>query len=86
MMHLFRVIELAKNLAKTGKIKVKSDQIEFLLNIRYGKFSYKELLKIANEELININLLFEKCDFPYFIDTDLIKNLIYKFRMNYARY
>jgi predicted nucleotidyltransferase len=86
MMHLFRVIELAKNLAKTGKMKVKSDQIEFLLNIRYGKFSYKELLKIANEELININLLFEKCDFPYFIDTDLIKNLIYKFRMNYARY
>lgn len=47
MMHTFRLLHMAKEIAIEGKIHVARSDREFLLDIKNGKFQYEELVEKA---------------------------------------
>jgi predicted nucleotidyltransferase len=49
MMHVFRLLLMAKEIAIEGKVNVKRNDRDFLFSIKEGKFEYDELLKMAEE-------------------------------------
>ena len=64
MMHTFRLLNMAEEIAKEGKVNVRRHDREFLLKIRSGVFSYEELVELANEKVFQIEELYEKSDLP----------------------
>lgn len=64
MMHVFRLLNMAEEIARYKKINVKRPEREYLLKIRAGEFSYEDLLKEAEEKIQMIDDLFKKSDLP----------------------
>lgn len=65
MMHTFRLLHMAEEIAKTGTFQIRriADK-DFLWNIRIGTFQYDDLVQMAEEKIIAINEAFEKCTLP----------------------
>jgi uncharacterized protein len=59
MMHVFRLLNMAEEIARYKKVNVKRPERELLLKIRTGEFSYEDLLKQADEKITLIHELFE---------------------------
>jgi predicted nucleotidyltransferase len=64
MMHTFRLLNMAEEIALEKRINVFRKDREFLLKIRNGAFSYDELVAMANEKITRIEDLFAKSDLP----------------------
>lgn len=64
MMHTFRLLNMAEEIAKEGKVNVRRADREFLLKIRSGVFSYEELVELANEKVFQIDELYSKSNLP----------------------
>ncbi|MBA3680340.1 MAG: nucleotidyltransferase domain-containing protein [Bacteroidetes bacterium] len=64
MMHTFRLLNMAEEIAKEKKINVRRNDRDYLLKIRSGEFNYDDLVEIANEKVVLINELYEKSDLP----------------------
>lgn len=61
MMHTFRLLHMAEEIARDGKIIVRREHDkEFLWKIRKGEFFYQELVEKAEQKLIEIDDLFDK--------------------------
>jgi uncharacterized protein len=61
MMHTFRLLHMAEEIARDGKIIVRREHDkEYLWKIRKGEFYYQELVEKAEEKLIEIDNLFDK--------------------------
>ena len=80
MMHTFRLLEMAIEIAKEKKVNVKRPNREFLLNIRSGKYEYDELLKIANEKQEEMEKAFEKSDLQEKPNREQINKIAYRIR------
>lgn len=80
LMHTFRLLNMAKEIAVDGKLNVRRADREFLLDIKDGKFEYDELVgkaEILNKELDN---LYEKSDLMKSPDFKLVNKLIFEIR------
>ncbi|MES2133104.1 MAG: nucleotidyltransferase domain-containing protein [Bacteroidota bacterium] len=64
MMHTFRLLNMAEEIAKEGVVNVRRHDREFLLKIRSGAFSYEELVELANEKIIQIDNLYDRSSLP----------------------
>ena len=64
MMHVFRLLNMAEDIAREGIIRVRRPEREYLLKIRNGDFDYDYLLKTSEEKLAEVNALFEICQLP----------------------
>ena len=64
MMHTFRLLNMAEEIAKEGKVNVRRHDREFLLKIRSGAFSYEELVELANKKVFEIDELYAKSSLP----------------------
>lgn len=64
MMHVFRLLNMAEEIARYQKVNVRRPEREILLKIRAGEFSYEDLLKKADEKFQVIDDLFKKSDLP----------------------
>jgi hypothetical protein len=64
MMHTFRLLNMAEEIAREGKVLVRRPDREFLLKIRSGVFSYEELLEQANEKIARMDELYRQSDLP----------------------
>ncbi len=62
MMHTFRLLDMAAEIATEKRIIVKRPNREFLLKIRRGEFDYQELVEMAEEKAHQIEVLFAKSD------------------------
>lgn len=80
MMHTFRLLEMAIEIAKEGKINVKRQNRDFLLSIKSGKFEYDDLLKMANERNLEMEKAFELSNLQIKPDYNLINNLTFRLR------
>ena len=83
MLHTFRLLDMAEEIATYGKIIVRRPNREFLLKIKDGQFEYDELLKRAVDKIINIEILFEKSDLQEAPDFNLINNWVAQIREDY---
>ena len=80
MMHTFRLLYMALDIAQTEQINVWRENREELLAIKQGLFSYEELL-LRSEQLINqINVAFEKSKLPNEINKQAALNTLIDIR------
>lgn len=83
MMHTFRLLHMAEEIAREGKIFVRRSDREFLMNIREGKFEYEDLLVRAEEKVQLIEELFEKSKLPEEPDLEKLEELLVGVRDSY---
>jgi hypothetical protein len=83
MMHTFRLLHMAEEIAREGKIFVRRNDREFLLGIREGKFEYEDLVKQAEEKVQLIEELFEKSTLPEEPDLEKLEELLVRIRDEY---
>lgn len=80
MMHTFRLLHMALEIAQEGKVNVRRPDREFLLSIRRGEFEYDELLKRADEKLEEIKTAFAKSELPEQPDVARAEELLIEIR------
>lgn len=80
MMHTIRLLQSAKNILKTGTLNIRCANREELLNIKYGKWSYKDLISYANQLLNEIEILYERTSLPKLPNYSLAEDTLIKMR------
>lgn len=80
MMHTFRLLNMAEEIAKEGKVNVRRNDREYLLKIRSGTFSYEELVELANEKIFRIDELYEKSGLPEEPNLETAENILIEIR------
>jgi len=68
MMHTLRLLEIAEMIAKEGTIQLRSPNVDFLMKVRNGEFSYEELLEMAEAKMADITQAYAVCDLPEDVD------------------
>jgi len=64
IMHTFRLLKMAKEIALEGSINVRRNDREFLLSIKNGEFEYEYLLKEAEKLKEELDILFMSSNLP----------------------
>jgi hypothetical protein len=80
MMHTFRLLNMAEEIAKDGVVNVRRHDRDFLLKIRSGAFSYEELVEVANEKILQIDSLYEKSSLPEEPDVIMAEEILVEMR------
>ncbi len=83
MMHVFRLLLMAKEIAVEGKINVFRNDRDFLLAIKEGKFEYDELLQKAEALKDELPLLYQQSNLKDEPDLESINKLLIKMRELY---
>lgn len=64
VMHTFRLLDIAREIATTGNFTVRTSQREYLLRIKAGEFTYAELVVDAKKRLDELKDLFATSTLP----------------------
>ncbi len=64
MMHTFRLLSMAEEIATEQQVKVKRNDREFLLQIKAGAFEYDDLLKMVDEKMEKMDDLYARSALP----------------------
>jgi hypothetical protein len=64
MMHVFRLLSMAEEIARFKQVRVRRAEREYLLKIRVGEFEYQDLVNQAEEKIQWVDELFKKSDLP----------------------
>ena len=80
MMHTFRLLEMAIEIGRDGKVNVSRPDRDFLLEIKSGKYEYDNLLKMAQAKQDEMERVFENSTLPQSPDINAIGELLYKIR------
>jgi len=59
MMHTFRLLHMAKEIAKDGIINVRRSDRDFLLGIKQGDFEYDDLVSKAESLKEELDMLYD---------------------------
>ena len=76
MMHVFRLLNMAQEIAIEKKVNVRRKDREYLLSIRRGEFMYEDLVAKANEQIARIQDLYKTCDLPETSDVKAANDLL----------
>lgn len=85
MMHTFRLLDMAEEIARTGQIIVRRPNREFLLEIKSGAYEYEELLAIAEERITGMDALYANSNLPDSPDMELINSTLIEVRKRFYR-
>jgi len=80
MMHVFRLLNMAEEIARYKKVNVRRSERDWLLKVRAGEFSYEDLLKQAGERIQLIDDLFKKSDLPEQPDSGTAERTVVEIR------
>lgn len=80
MMHVFRLLLMAREIATEGKINVYRNDRDFLLSIRNGRYEYDELLSKAEALKNELALLYQQSSLPKLPDKGTINRLLIEMR------
>lgn len=83
MMHTFRLLHMAKEIAAESTINVKRSDRSFLLDIKNGKFEYDELVDWAEERKLELEELYAASNLPDRPGLNKINNLLIEIRNKY---
>jgi uncharacterized protein len=85
MMHTFRLLDMAEEIGRSGKIEVRRRNREALLEIKSGKFSYEELVQRAESQLMRIDEIYSNSSLPESPDIFAINDLLVRIRMKFYK-
>lgn len=80
MMHVFRLLNMAEEIALYKKVNVRRPEREYLLKIRAGEFTYEDLLEQAESRIKTIDELFDRSDLPSFPSILSAEDLLFQIR------
>ena len=83
MMHTFRLLHMAKEIAVEGIVFVERSDREYLLDIKKGKFEYDELVSKAEDLKTELVMLYQKSNLPDLPNLDSINSLLVKIRKEF---
>lgn len=83
MMHTFRLLDMAEEIGRTGEIKVRRENRDFLLGIKKGDFEYDDLVRRAEEKLLTVDQVYEKSFLPPTPDLKKINALLVSIRNDF---
>jgi uncharacterized protein len=83
MMHVFRLLLMAKEIAAEGTINVYRNDRDFLLSIKEGEFEYNELVQKAETLKNELRSLYEKSTLPAEPDVIAINQLLVSMRKQF---
>ncbi|MGI9243177.1 MAG: nucleotidyltransferase, partial [Verrucomicrobiales bacterium] len=70
LMHTFRLLDMAEEIARDHTLSVRRPNPEFLMKIRRGEFEYDTLISMAEEKISTIRDLYLTADLPDAPDRD----------------
>ena len=85
LMHTFRLLDMAEEIATQKQIIVRRPNRKFLLQIKAGEFEYAELLAIAEERIARMDELYEASDLPEEPDIDRLNELLVEVRKSFYK-
>ena len=80
MLHVFRLLQMAKEIAMEGNIHVFRNDRDFLLSIKAGKFEYEELVQQAEALKDELPLLYQQSKLPDVPDVEKINDMLVEMR------
>ncbi|RFS19205.1 nucleotidyltransferase [Chitinophaga silvatica] len=80
MMHTYRLLTMAEEIALYKEVRVWRDDRDFLLRIRNGEFSYEQLLEMVEEKMTNMTRLYAESDLPASPDPTLTEQILVRIR------
>jgi hypothetical protein len=80
MMHTFRLLSMAGEIATQHRVNVHRDDRDFLLSIRSGEFEYETLLQMVEEKMMEIETLYAQSDLPDTPDSAHAESLLVRIR------
>jgi uncharacterized protein len=80
MMHVFRLLHMAKEIATEGQINVHRGNRVFLLDVKEGKFEYDNLVAQAQALHDDLEILYKKSTLPDAPDMEAINTLLVEIR------
>jgi hypothetical protein len=80
MMHTFRLLNMAGEIANSKKVIVHRQDRDFLLRIRKGEFEYEDLMQMVEEKMNAIEELYGTSDLPEMPDVQKAENLLIDIR------
>ena len=83
MMHTFRLLRMAKEIAAEQTIHVKRPDREFLLDVKHGKFEYDELVTWATELKTELETLYTTSSLPERPNLETINQLLINIRTKF---
>ncbi len=83
MMHTFRLLDMAEEIAREGTLNVRRPNRRELLDIKGGKFLYDELVARAEERVSRIEELYKTSPLPDQPDENAVNRLLIETRAEY---
>jgi uncharacterized protein len=83
MMHTFRLLAMAKEIATGMGVQTQRPDREFLLQIRSGYFEYNTLMEMADQQLLEISKLFAKAILPESPNTQKAEEILIEMRRQF---
>jgi uncharacterized protein len=86
MMHTFRLLSMAEEIALEHKVHVQRKDRKFLLQIKKGAFEYEDLLKMVNEKMERMDDLYAKSGLPDVPDMHRAEELLVNIRSRFYKH
>lgn len=86
IMHTFRLLYTALDIANTGQVIVKRDNRDELLTIKSGQFEYDELLQKADELMNEVEIAFNNSNLPEVPQQSVIIQTLVEVRERFYQY
>jgi hypothetical protein len=80
MLHVFRLLQMAEEIAETGQLHVRRPNREFLLQIRRGEFEYEQLVTDADQLVTRVEAAFANSALPEAPDRAAAEQLLRQVR------
>ena len=80
MLHVFRLLQMALEIAETGQLNMRRPNREFLLQIRRGEFEYEELVVEADQLVGQVEAAFSASTLPEIPSKTVAEKLLMRVR------
>jgi len=80
MLHCRRLLDMAGEIATVKELNVRRPNVDYLLSIRKGKVSLKDIIKQAEIDLLELDTLYADSDLPESVSLDFVNELLLKIR------
>ena len=85
MMHTFRLLNMAEEIALYRKVLVERNDRDFLLKVRNGDFEFDELMQMVEEKMDQIKIAYEKSSLPDRPNIQLSEDLLVQVRNEFYK-
>lgn len=82
LLHCRQLLDMAKEIATQNTLIVRRENAQELLKIRKGEIDLNKFLEKAEDEIQELNLLFENSNLPESVDHDFVNELLLEVRRN----